>query len=251
MLNVPNDENRLSALHRLGVLDTPAEERFDQIVRLAAYVAGTPIALLSLLDLTRQWFKARVGLEVEQTPREQAFCEYVVSSGQTMWVADAVADVRFRDNPLVTGAPNIRFYCGAPVRLNCGTVIGTVCVIDTVARAYDRSLVDRLEELAAHAAAELERSPQVNRVREAVNAFAKTCEVWGAKFDPAARHRQLTQSSEAVRCMFEFRADDAEAIAGATPNDDERQLLFQISDLWKVLARTRKLRDCTISARPN
>lgn len=222
-------------------MDTPAEERFDQIVRLAAFVAGTPIALLSIVDSTRQWFKARVGLQVSETPREQAFCDHVVAAGRPMWVADAAADPRFAHNPLVTGEPHVRFYCGAPVQLKCGTVVGTVCVIDRVARSYDQTLVDRLQELAAHAAAEIERSPQAGAVKSAVEAFAEACARRTALFDAEALRAREAAAAEVVRRAFEGRAADAERLAEATSEERERALMFQVAEIWRSLDRMRKL----------
>ncbi|WP_158044916.1 GAF domain-containing protein [Skermanella pratensis] len=128
---VPLDEpQRLIALNRYDLLDTPPEQAFDHITRLAASVLGTPISLITLIDETRQWFKSRHGLDAPWTRREVAFCSYTILDTETMVVPDATADDRFTANPLVTGDPNIRFYAGAPLVTPEGHVLGTLCVID-------------------------------------------------------------------------------------------------------------------------
>lgn len=133
---LPSNENeRLARLRGLNVLDSKAQEAFDDITQLAAAICGTPIALLSLVDEGRQWFKARVGLEVAQTGRDFALCAHaILAPGQIMEVPDALQDTRFHDNPLVVGEPGIRFYAGAPIVTAEGLALGTVCVIDTEAR---------------------------------------------------------------------------------------------------------------------
>ncbi|UEM07469.1 GAF domain-containing protein (plasmid) [Skermanella rosea] len=128
---VPLDEpQRLIALHRYDLLDTPPERAFDHITRLAARVLGMPISLVTLIDETRQWFKSRYGLDAPWTRREVAFCSYTILDTETLVVPDAAADDRFADNPLVTGDPNIRFYAGAPLVTPEGHALGTLCVID-------------------------------------------------------------------------------------------------------------------------
>ena len=126
-----NESDRLAALRALRVMDSPQEEAFDAIASAAAALADTPISLLTLLDETRQWFKANVGLAgVTETPRAYAFCEAVVSTGEPLEVVDALADRRYADNPLVRGAPHIRSYAGFPVVSSEGATLGALCVID-------------------------------------------------------------------------------------------------------------------------
>lgn len=128
---LPVDEpQRLIALKRHDLLDTPPEEAFDRITRLAAGVLGMPISLITLIDETRQWFKSRHGLDVPWTRREVAFCSYTILDTKPMVVADATMDDRFADNPLVAEDPKIRFYAGAPLVTPEGHVLGTLCVID-------------------------------------------------------------------------------------------------------------------------
>ena len=109
----PNDDERIATLRSYAVLDTPKEESFDALTRLAARLFGVAIALVSLVDKDHQWFKSSHGLDAEQTPRDQAFCTYAIMENEPLVVLDATLDERFSDNPLVTGAPGIRLYAGA------------------------------------------------------------------------------------------------------------------------------------------
>lgn len=135
MIPIPqNDAERIGALDAYDVLDTPKEMSFDALTRLAARIFGVSIALVSLVDKDRQWFKSAHGLDARQTPRDQAFCTYAIIDDEPLIVLDATQDERFRDNPLVTGAPGIRFYAGAPLVTPDSYRIGTFCVIDTTPR---------------------------------------------------------------------------------------------------------------------
>ena len=145
-----DDEHRLQALHALLILDTPPEERFDRIVRFAADEFDVPIALISLIDSERQWFKARVGLDACETGRDISFCGHAVHAGELLMVENALRDPRFFDNPLVAGAPHIRFYAGAPLQLPTGEIVGTLCMIDRQPRqldAVDQAIFGSLRDL--------------------------------------------------------------------------------------------------------
>ncbi|WP_051244688.1 GAF domain-containing protein [Azohydromonas australica] len=146
------EQERLAALRALLILDTPPEERFDRVVRFAADEFDCPIALVSLIDENRQWFKARVGLEVCETGRDISFCGHAVVRESIFVIEDASADERFADNPLVTGAPFIRFYAGAPLAARDGQRVGTLCLIDTKPRqldATDLGILASLRDLVA------------------------------------------------------------------------------------------------------
>lgn len=132
-----NDRARLEALRALLVLDTPPEQRFDKIVQFAASEFGVPIALLSLVDENRQWFKARVGLDVCETARDISFCGHAIAQDDIFVIPDARADARFADNPIVTGPPNVIFYAGAPLAAPSGHNVGTLCLIDHQPRTLD------------------------------------------------------------------------------------------------------------------
>ncbi len=146
-MNKSEEARRLGELHGYGVLDSPNEAEFDTIVREAARLLCTPIALISLIDENRQWFKAKVGLEPSETPRSISFCTHAIQGPDVFEVSDAREDDRFSSNPLVTGDPNIRFYAGAPLRTSSGRRIGTLCVIDSKARP--RLTADQLDALTA------------------------------------------------------------------------------------------------------
>jgi PAS domain S-box-containing protein len=144
-----DESRRLAALHDLGVLDSLPEPVFDAIIASAAQVCGVPIALISLVDAQRQWFKANIGLPgVEETPRDVAFCDHAIRDSALFEVPDATLDARFAHNPLVTGKPDIRFYAGAPIVLEDGERIGTVCVIDRAPRRLDDQQRAMLRNLA-------------------------------------------------------------------------------------------------------
>ena len=151
---------RIAALRRYQVLDTDPESNFDELTALAAHICQTPIALVSLVDTDRQWFKSRLGLDVCSTDREVAFCTYAVASGSLFVVPDAAADPRFSNNPLVTGPPFIRSYAGAPLVTAEGHVLGTLCVLDTVPRELSAKTLSLLSSLARQAMNLLEHRRQ-------------------------------------------------------------------------------------------
>lgn len=145
---IPADEDRrLATLHALGLLDTLPEDRFDAITRVAARLFNVPIALISLVDAHRQWFKSRVGLDASETPREISFCGHAINQHGIFLVPDASADTRFADNPLVTGEPKIRFYAGRPFAAPGGEKLGTLCLIDRRPHALNAAEHALLNEL--------------------------------------------------------------------------------------------------------
>lgn len=154
--DIPQDETeRLQELRSLEILDTPAEERFDRYTRLAKRLFGVPIALVSLVDHDRQWFKSRQGLDAPQTGRDISFCGHAVCGTETFVVENAAQDDRFFDNPLVTGDPNIRFYAGHPLAGPTGQKIGTLCIIDREPRSMDGDDIDALRDIADLVSGEL------------------------------------------------------------------------------------------------
>lgn len=142
------ESTRLAQLRALALLDTDAEERFDRVTRLAQRLFGVPIALVSLVDADRQWFKSRQGLDVGETPRESSFCAHAILGEGVMQVEDATTDPRFFENPLVLGAPEIRFYAGAPIEGPGGAKLGTLCIIDREPRELSVDDMGLLQDLA-------------------------------------------------------------------------------------------------------
>ena len=138
---------RLETLRNLKILDTDPEERFDRVTRLAKRVFGTPIALVSLVDAERQWFKSRQGLDAPETPRDISFCGHAILDDEILVVNDAHTDERFCDNPLVTSDPSIRFYAGYPLNAPNGSKVGTLCIIDREPRELDQEDLEMLDEL--------------------------------------------------------------------------------------------------------
>ena len=154
--DTPQDEEaRLNALRSLNVLDTPSEERFDRLTRLAKRMFDVPIALVSLVDENRQWFKSCIGLNVSETPRDISFCGHAILGNEIFIIPDATEDERFSDNPLVLNEPYIRFYAGCPLRYLDGSMLGTLCIIDTQPRVLNREDLDALKDLAELAEHEL------------------------------------------------------------------------------------------------
>ena len=139
---------RMRSLHRTRLLDTPPEESFDRITRLARTALRVPVALMTLVDADRQWFKSRQGIDLTETPRDIAFCRYALDQAEPLLVTDARLDPRFADNPLVTGDPNIRFYLGVPLRMRDGTTIGALCAMDRRPRQALPGDVEMLRDLA-------------------------------------------------------------------------------------------------------
>lgn len=142
-----DEERRIETLKELKILDTVPEERFDKIIRIAAEAFDVPIALVSLVDKDRQWFKSRFGLKVTETPRDQSFCAHAILEKDIMVVRDALIDPRFADNPLVLRDPRIRFYAGYPLTMPDGSSLGTLCLIDTRPRDIDDAKINLLREL--------------------------------------------------------------------------------------------------------
>ncbi len=151
-----HEAERLAALHRYKVLDSDPEQTYDDITKLASHICGAPIAFVSLVDAERQWFKAKLGLTQQQTPRDEAFCAYTVLGPDTFVVEDAAKDERFAVNPLVTGDPHVRFYAGAPLLTAEGHAIGSMCVIDHRPRQFPTDQREALERLARLVIANLE-----------------------------------------------------------------------------------------------
>lgn len=160
-----SESRRLATLAAYDIMDTAAEQVFDDLTRLATAICGTPISLVSLVDDHRQWFKSRTGLDAEQTPRDQAFCAHVIQDDAPFIIEDAMADARFVDNPLVTGDPNIRFYAGVPLIVENGSALGALCVIDRKPRTLTDEQLNALQVLRDAVVSNLELRKAMHEVQ--------------------------------------------------------------------------------------
>ncbi|WP_167098632.1 diguanylate cyclase [Mycobacterium sp. DL592] len=164
-----NEQQRLSVLKEYEILDTLPEQAYNDFATLASLICGTPIAMISLIDEDRQWFKANVGLDKEETPRSLAFCSHaIMTPDQTMVVEDATQDERFAANPLVTGDPHIRFYAGAPLQTPTGEALGTLCVIDREPRQLTDTQQQALEILSREVMVQLELRRSIATLEETI-----------------------------------------------------------------------------------
>lgn len=166
-----NEASRLAALQCYQVLDTGPEDSFDDLTALAAQICDAPIALVSLIDTNRQWFKSKVGVEAAETSRDIAFCAHAILQSDIFIVPDAARDDRFADNPLVTSAPHIRFYAGMPLLTSKGEALGTLCVIDRVPRQLTPAQQDTLRRLGRQTVKLLEYRLSNREHREAESAL--------------------------------------------------------------------------------
>ncbi|MGF1460372.1 MAG: GAF domain-containing protein [Leptolyngbyaceae cyanobacterium] len=162
------EAQRLSALHEYEILDTPGEQSYDDITAMAAFICDVPIALISLVDQHRQWFKSKIGINLKETQRNISFCAHAILDQQTMVVSDAHNDERFANNPLVTGIPHLRFYAGAPLMTPSGQTIGTLCVLDIRPRELSPKQIAMLEALARQTVIQLELRRTSSQLAEAL-----------------------------------------------------------------------------------
>lgn len=211
-----NESRRLAALHRLQLLDTPPDPAFDRIAQLAQTIFGVPIAIISLLDEERQWFKAKCGLEVPGTPREQAFCNYTILHDSVFIVPDTRAHADFSTNPLVTGEPFIRFYAGAPLTVAPETRVGSLCIIDRQPRAFSQEDAQMLARMARVVVDEI-------WLRSLASGQDRSC------LDPAEVRRTSAESViitgvqvRAARALLNWSIDELALQAGLSPNTIKR-----------------------------
>jgi anti-sigma regulatory factor (Ser/Thr protein kinase) len=161
---------RLAALRDYRILDTEPERAFDDLALLASQICNTPIAFITLIDTDRQWFKSRIGMPMSETPRAVSFCTHAVDNAAPLVVTDTLEDDRFRNNPLVVGAPNLRFYAGVPVTTPDGHALGTLCVADRVTRTLTAGQMEALHALTRQVEAQLELRKKLNELVAALEA---------------------------------------------------------------------------------
>lgn len=160
---------RVAALDRYAILDTEPEQTFDDIVILASFVCKTPIAMLSLVDDRRQWFKSKVGVQIRETPKDISFCSHAIQQEDLFIVPDTLKDPRFKENPMVVGEPHIRFYTGAPIINEEGFALGTLCVIDRQPRELDSEQKEALWALSRLALGQMELRQNLGLLKQALN----------------------------------------------------------------------------------
>ncbi|TAJ09264.1 MAG: PAS domain S-box protein [Nitrospirae bacterium] len=206
---LPQDEAaRLEDLARYEILDTPPEEDFDELTRLAATICGVPIAAIGLIDAARQWFKSRLGLDLSETARELAFCDHTILQRDLLVVPDAGQDERFRDHPFVTADPRIRFYAGVPLMTPHGHAIGTLCVIDRQPRQLTPEQSEALRLLSGQVVRKLEMRRLVAALQTS-RAFAGNLIASSMDMIVAAdKHRRIIEFNPAAEAAFGYRREE-------------------------------------------
>ena len=199
-----NEEARVVALDKYAILDTDPEQSFDDLTLLASYVCKTPMALISLVDEDRQWFKSRVGIDASETSRDIAFCSTAILQSDVFVVPDALADERFRDNPLVVSDPHIRFYAGAPLINEDGYALGTLCVIDRAPRDLAPDQKEALQALSRLVLVHLEFRRNLILLKEALSDRSK---------EEHERQRELLRVQETLLRVLGLRQPPKSASA--------------------------------------
>lgn len=239
-----NETARVEFLRNLEVLDTPPEETFDRFTRVLAKLLHVPIALVSLVDAERQWFKSKVGLEACETSRDLAFCAHALHVPDCLIVEDATTDFRFHDNPLVTGAPFVRFYAGVPLRSSEGYVVGTLCAIDTRPRSIDPDALAAMKDLARAVERELFQRNLAKQARTVYEDERRARAVSEARFATAFEETPTGMAIVDLHGRFEvvnrkfceitgYRSDELLSMTfpDITHPDDIQQDLAMVADL--------------------
>jgi len=197
-----NEAGRVAALEKYAILDTDPEQSFDDLALLASFICKTPIALISLVDEDRQWFKSRVGMDAKETSRDIAFCSTAILQSDVFVVPDALKDDRFRDNPLVISDPHIRFYAGAPLINEDGYALGTLCVVDRAPRELAPEQKEALKALSRLVLAQLEFRRNLFLLKETLTDRTR---------EEHERQRELVHVQETLMRVMGLRKSSASA----------------------------------------
>ena len=197
-----NEAGRVAALEKYAILDTDAEQSFDDLTLLASFICKTPMALISLVDEDRQWFKSRVGMDAKETTRDIAFCSTAILQADVFVVPDALKDDRFRDNPLVVSDPHIRFYAGAPLINEDGYALGTLCVVDRAPRELAPDQKEALKALSRLVLAQLEFRRNLFLLKETLTDRTR---------EEHERQRELVHVQETLMRVMGLRKSSASA----------------------------------------
>jgi GAF domain-containing protein len=211
-----NEAQRLEALSQYGILDTAPEQEFDDLTLLATYIAGTPMAMVSLVDAERQWFKSKIGVDAQETPREVAFCAHAILGRELFVVPDAQADERFADNPLVTNDPFIRFYAGMPLATPEGHALGTLCVLDRVPRELTAAQIEALRALGRQVNAQLDMRRNMLKLVRTYGDLAATQEELAAVLNSATTVAIIATDTRGIVTVFN---PGAERLLGYTASE--------------------------------
>jgi signal transduction histidine kinase len=260
----PNETQRLGTLRGYAILDTKREDAFDDLTRIAAQICGTPMALVSLVDENRQWFKSAVGVGATETPRELAFCAHAILQDKVFEVPDAQADIRFHDNALVAGAPHLRFYAGAPLQTPEGHSLGTLCVLDRVPRNLSEEQKAALEALARQAMAQMELRRALEEAERTGRYRSRLMAVMGhdlkqpvnvinmclTLLEPEIHGEEEKQTLAYAKAAIDTLSGELDALAQASRLDQEhvriatvpvQRLFDNIRDNWSLRARAKGL----------
>lgn len=245
---LPNNEaERLASLKAYKIMDTSEEDDFDDLTKMASEICGTPIALITLVDETRQWFKSRIGLGVTQTPREHAFCAHtIIDPTGTMQITDARSDLRFAENPLVTSDPNIVFYAGVSLQSPDGYSLGSLCVIDRVPKSLTPQQLDALKILAKQVITQMELRKKITDLHEANKQLSETNEFM-QRFATTAAHdlknplSSISMSAELLTRHLEQNGDTKALKLASTNLSSTRRLAKLVNDMLEYSLRPETL----------